>query len=70
MSKNLILVTGGAGLIGTHILVELVKVNYEVLVLDNFSNSSVHSISKFYKIKILTPAIYTENCARWKKRGL
>jgi len=50
MSKNLILVTGGAGFIGTHILVELVKANYEVLVLDNFSNSSVHSISQVEKI--------------------
>ena len=50
MSKNLILVTGGAGFIGTHILVELIKANYEVLVLDNFSNSSIHSISQVEKI--------------------
>jgi len=50
MSKNLILVTGGAGFIGTHILVELIKANYEVLVLDNFSSSSVHSISQVEKI--------------------
>ena len=33
-----ILVTGGAGYIGTHTLVELLNAGFEVVVLDNFSN--------------------------------
>jgi len=50
MSKDIILVTGGAGYIGTHILVELIKADYEVIVFDNFSNSSVKSISQVEKL--------------------
>ena len=39
MSKK-ILVTGGAGYIGSHCLIELLKEDYDLLVLDNFVNSS------------------------------
>ena len=35
-----ILVTGGAGFIGSHTCVELLNADYEVVVLDNLSNSS------------------------------
>lgn len=35
-----ILVTGGAGYIGSHTCVELLREGYDVIVLDNFSNSS------------------------------
>jgi UDP-glucose 4-epimerase len=35
-----ILVTGGAGYIGSHTIVELVKDNHEVVIVDNLSNSS------------------------------
>ena len=34
-----VLVTGGAGFIGSHCVVELVKAGFECIVLDNFSNS-------------------------------
>ena len=34
-----ILVTGGAGYIGTHTVVELVNAGYEVVVVDNFVNA-------------------------------
>ncbi|PED25868.1 NAD-dependent epimerase/dehydratase family protein, partial [Bacillus thuringiensis] len=36
-----ILVTGGAGYIGSHTCVELLNSGYKVIVVDNFSNSSV-----------------------------
>ena len=36
----MILVTGGAGYIGSHTVVELLNGNHDVLILDNFSNSS------------------------------
>ena len=33
-----ILVTGGAGFIGSHTCVELLEAGYEVVIVDNFSN--------------------------------
>ena len=35
-----ILVTGGAGYIGSHTCVELLNAGYDVVILDNFYNSS------------------------------
>ena len=58
-----ILVTGGAGYIGSHTIIELHKANHEVIVVDNLSNSSSESIKsveeisgksvKFYEYNIL-----------------
>lgn len=47
----MILVTGGTGYIGSHTVVELLNDGYDVLVLDNLSNSK---IEVFDKIKIIT----------------
>ncbi|MBE6877811.1 MAG: UDP-glucose 4-epimerase GalE [Ruminococcaceae bacterium] len=58
-----ILVTGGAGYIGSHTVVELLNIGKEVVIVDNLSNSSEKSIDrvreitgrdvKFYKADIL-----------------
>jgi UDP-glucose 4-epimerase len=58
-----ILVTGGAGYIGSHTCVELLNEGYEIVVLDNFSNSKAESIKrikeitgkdfKFYEVDLL-----------------
>lgn len=45
-----ILVTGGAGYIGSHTLVELYKVGHNVLVVDNLCNSSRESLRRVAKI--------------------
>lgn len=45
-----VLVTGGAGYIGSHACFELIKAGYEVIVLDNFSNSSSASIGIVEKL--------------------
>ena len=39
-----VLVTGGAGYIGSHTCVELLNSGHEVVVFDNFYNSSMESI--------------------------
>lgn len=45
-----ILVTGGAGYIGSHTCVELLQAGYEVVVVDNLSNSSLESIRRVEEI--------------------
>lgn len=46
----MILVTGGAGYIGSHTVVELIKEGYDVLVVDNFINSSKEVLGKLSKL--------------------
>ncbi|SFQ68682.1 UDP-glucose 4-epimerase [Halopseudomonas formosensis] len=45
MSKT-ILVTGGAGYIGSHTCVRLLELGYDVVVLDNFSNSCAEAVRR------------------------
>lgn len=46
----MILVTGGTGYIGSHTVVELLKNNYEVIIIDNLSNSSEDVIDNIEQI--------------------
>jgi UDP-glucose 4-epimerase len=45
-----ILVTGGAGYIGSHTCVELLSAGKEVIIIDNFSNSNSESLARVNKI--------------------
>ena len=54
-----ILVTGGAGYIGSHTCVELLNNGYEVIVLDNFSNSDERVIDNIKKITNKELKLYT-----------
>lgn len=47
--KN-VLITGGAGYIGSHVAVELLNKNYKVIVYDNLTNSSKISVKRVEKI--------------------
>jgi UDP-glucose 4-epimerase len=46
----MILVTGGAGYIGSHTVVELLQSGHDVLVYDNLCNSSVESLKRISRI--------------------
>ncbi len=48
--KSKILVTGGAGYIGSHTLISLSNANYDFVVYDNLSNSSKESLKRVEKI--------------------
>lgn len=50
VSRMAILVTGGAGYIGTHTCVELLNEGYEIVVIDNFSNSHPEALKRVTKI--------------------
>jgi len=50
-----ILVTGGAGFIGSHVCVELLLSGYKIIVIDNLSNSQIsalHNVSKIVNIDL------------------
>jgi UDP-glucose 4-epimerase len=46
----MILVTGGAGYIGSHTIVELIAAGHQVVCLDNFSNSNPESVRRIERI--------------------
>ncbi|WP_458723818.1 UDP-glucose 4-epimerase GalE [Pseudomonas brenneri] len=54
----MILVTGGAGYIGTHTLVELIAAGYNPVVFDNFCNSSVKAIDRVLEITGVTVPVH------------
>lgn len=49
-SKKTVLVSGGAGYIGTHTTVALIEAGYDVVVIDNFSNSEASALDGVEKI--------------------
>lgn len=55
--SSLILVTGGAGYIGSHTVLALLQARFQVCVLDNFSNSSAESLRRIEKIVGYAPEL-------------
>jgi UDP-glucose 4-epimerase len=55
MSKEKILVTGGTGFIGSHTVVELQQAGYEVVIIDNLSNSEISVLTGIEKITGIKP---------------
>ena len=57
-----ILVTGGLGYIGSHTVVELINNNYEVVIIDNLSNSELFILDNIEKITGVRPIFYNQYC--------
>lgn len=53
-----ILITGGAGYIGSHTVLTLLEQEKDVIVLDNLSNSSAESLARVARICNRTPTFY------------
>ena len=77
--KERILVTGGTGYIGSHTVVELQNSGYEVIIIDNLSNSSADVVDNIEKVSGIRPAFEKLDCldfagpscscdARWRCR--
>jgi UDP-glucose 4-epimerase len=58
-----ILVTGGAGFIGSHTVVELVNAGFEPVIIDDFSNSDKSVLKGLKKILKQNIKCYTKNCS-------
>ena len=53
-----ILVTGGLGYIGSHTCVELIKSNYDVIIVDDLSNSKEKVLDRLEQITGKRPKLY------------
>lgn len=53
--KTQIIVTGGCGYIGSHTAIELIEHNYEVIIFDDLSNSSKHTLQRIESITGVRP---------------
>ena len=50
MKKSCVLVSGGAGYIGSHTTVELINAGYDVVIVDNLSNSDISAVEGVRRI--------------------
>ena len=57
-----ILLTGGAGFIGSHTCVELISAGHTPVIVDNFINSSAESVRRIEKIVGRSVPLYEKNC--------
>lgn len=66
LMKETILVTGGTGFIGSHTVVELQQAGYNVVIIDNLSNSKVDVVDGIEKITGIRPAFENVDCCDMK----
>ncbi|HDR7715656.1 UDP-glucose 4-epimerase GalE [Bacillus albus] len=62
-----ILITGGAGYIGSHTCIELLNNNYKIIVVDNLSNSSIESLNRVKEITGKQVEFYKESVLNREK---
>jgi UDP-glucose 4-epimerase len=66
-AKQKILVTGGAGYIGSHTIIELLSAGYDVVSVDNFSHSKKETFSRIKKITGVSVKNYAIDLCDQKK---
>mgnify|MGYP005796641203 FL=1 len=66
LMKETILVTGGTGFIGSHTVVELQQAGYNVVIIDNLSNSKADVVDGIEKITGIRPAFENVDCCDMK----
>ena len=62
MNSKKILVTGGAGYIGAHTVVELIQSGYEPVIIDDLSRSDLTLLNGIEKITNVKPTFYNGDC--------
>lgn len=62
MKNTRILVTGGTGYIGSHTVVELIEAGYDVVIIDNLSNSNINVLDGIEKITGVRPDFVEADC--------
>jgi len=64
--KKKCIITGGCGFLGSHLAEKLVQMNYQVIIIDNFSNGNIKNINKIKKkVKLVKADI--SKLGSWKK---
>ena len=58
-----VLVTGGAGYIGSHTVVELINAGHEAIIVDDLSNAKADVVDRIETITGKRPAFYQADCA-------
>lgn len=63
MKKECVLVSGGAGYIGSHTAVELIGAGYDVVIVDNLSNTDMGAVEGLRKITgVEVPFVEADCC--------
>ena len=57
-----VLVAGGAGYIGSHTVVELIKAGHEAVIVDDLSNAKADVIDRIQTITGVRPVFYEMDC--------
>ena len=58
-----LIITGGAGFIGSHTVVELITQGHEAVIVDDFSNSKPFILDRIAKITGVTPKLHQVDCS-------
>ena len=65
-SRKKILVTGGAGFIGSHTVVALIEAGYDPIIVDTFENAYAFIIDGIEKITSIRPKVYQIDCTNFE----
>lgn len=66
MHNRTVLVTGGLGYIGSHTVVELIEEGFDVIIVDNLSNSEAFILERIKKITGASPLFFNKDLCEYK----